>query len=97
MYVKTVSATEARVHFGEVLRDAQVGPVMVERQGRALAVVVSKQLYDELSAGRRASWQELAARARGLVARDRGGEPLPDPAEMLRAERDEQDGHRGLR
>ena len=97
MYMKTVSATEARIHFGEVLRDAQGGPVVVERQGKALAVVVSKQLYDELTAGSRVSWRDLALRARGLVAQDRGREPLPDPAEVLRNEREEQDGHLGLR
>lgn len=97
MYSKTISATEARVHFGEVLRDAQTGPVLVERQGKPLAVVLSKQLYDELSSGSRSSWRDLAAQARDLVVRDRGDTPLPDPSEMLRAEREDQDGRLGLR
>lgn len=97
MHGKTVSATEARIHFGEVLRNAQDGPVVVERQGEALAVVLSKQLYDELTAGARASWQDLAARAREMVVRDRGGEPLPDPARALRTEREAQDERHGLR
>jgi len=94
---KTLSATEARVHFGEVLRDAQNGPVVVERQGKALAVVLSKQLYDELCSTQRSTWRDLAAQARELVVRDRGQAPLPDPTEMLRKEREEQDGRLGLR
>jgi prevent-host-death family protein len=97
MHGKTVSATEARIHFGEVLRSAQDGPVVVERQGRALAVVLSKELYDELTARARASWQDLAARVREMVVRDRAGDPLPDPARVLRAEREPQDERHGLR
>ena len=97
MYQKKVSATEARVHFGEVLRDAQNGPVVVERQGKALAVVVSKELFDQMNEGRQSSWRELAAQARGMVARERGGEALPPPEEMLRAEREALDERHDLR
>lgn len=97
MHLKTVSATEARVRFGEVLRQAQEGPVVVERQGKALAVVLSKEQYDELTVGGRSSWQDLAARAREMVVRDRAGDPLPDPARVLRAEREAQDASHDLR
>ena len=32
---QTVSATEARVHFGKIMRRAKSGPVIVERDGKA--------------------------------------------------------------
>ena len=97
MNAKTVSATEARVHFGEVLRSAQGGPIVVERQGQPLAVVISKAYYDQLVTDAGAPWQDLAARARALVTRDRGTQPLPDPALVLRRVRKAEDERHGLR
>ena len=94
---KRVTATQARVHFGEVLRDAQEGPVIVERQGTALAVVVSKQLFDQLNATERVSWRELASTSRGLIDRERRGLPPLDPVEALRVSREEMDGRHDLR
>ena len=49
---KTVSATEARVHFGELLRAvAEEGATyVVERSGKPQAVVISAAEYDQLSA-----------------------------------------------
>jgi len=38
---KTISATQARIHFGEVMQDAQNGPVIVERDGKPQVVILS--------------------------------------------------------
>jgi prevent-host-death family protein len=47
--LKTVSATQARIHFGELMQQAQNGPIVVERDGRPEVVILSKQVYDELA------------------------------------------------
>ena len=45
--MKTVKATDAKVHFGELLNDAQREPVKIERNGKAVAVVLSVGDYEE--------------------------------------------------
>jgi len=88
---RSMSATEARVHFGELLESvASGGPVVVERGGRPHAVVLGY-----------AQWQQLHGRGGGLAAatviRDRlharlTGSVLDVVAELdaARQERDEQ-------
>lgn len=45
----TVSATEARVHFGEMMRRAEDGEtLLVERAGRAMVVMISMEEYARL-------------------------------------------------
>lgn len=41
-----MQATEARNRFGEMLREATIGPVLIQRNGRDVAVVMSKSEYD---------------------------------------------------
>jgi prevent-host-death family protein len=50
MAERTVSATEARVHFGDLLESVQRGDVVfVERAGKPVAVVVSAEEWHRRS------------------------------------------------
>jgi len=92
---EAVSATEARIHFGELLRRVVDGgeAVVVERSGRPAAVVMSLAEYERLRAG--ASRRTGLDRALDVAARiraRRGDEPLPDPAGLVRTGRETRDG-----
>jgi prevent-host-death family protein len=73
--VKTVAATEAKNRLGAILDDAQRGPVVIQRQERDVAVVLSMADYERLRAGNVQAFLELrrdvAAEAarRGLTAK----------------------------
>lgn len=43
---KTMSALEAKNRFGELLMDAQRGPVTIEKHGKPVAVVLSQEDYE---------------------------------------------------
>ena len=47
--MQKVSAHDAKARFGQLLDAARREPVVIERHGRAVAVVVSKEEYDELN------------------------------------------------
>jgi prevent-host-death family protein len=92
-----IGATEARVHFGELMRQVteKGQAVVVERDGRPQVVVLSVAAYERLrAAAGRASWEdalERAAEVAAVIAAHRGGQPLPPPDEMLREAREERD------
>jgi len=44
----TISATDAKNKFGQVLEMAQAEPVRVQKNGRDVAVVLSPQQYDAM-------------------------------------------------
>ena len=58
MSVKRISATEARKRFGAVLREVETTgkPILIERRGRAVAVLLSVTAYEDSS---RASKTEM--------------------------------------
>lgn len=43
----TISASEAKTHFGALMDKAQKEPVTIEKQGRPVAVVISFEDYQE--------------------------------------------------
>jgi prevent-host-death family protein len=91
---KTYTATQARIHFGELMRQAKEGVVIVERDGKPEVVVLSKQAYDQLLvAGERVGWRELLAEAHARVRTDLRHQQLPDPTETLNRIRQERDEH----
>jgi prevent-host-death family protein len=49
--MKTVAATEAKNRFGAILDDAQREPVVIRRQERDIAVVLSMADYERLRSG----------------------------------------------
>lgn len=86
-----MSATEARVHFGELLRDVNENgqTVFVERGGQTRAVVLSLDEYRRL--GGQASvpeWKRLLDEAHAMIRADGGGPLIPPPEEVIRAMRD---------
>ncbi len=93
-----VSATEARIHFGELMRRAVEGqePIIVERDGKPHVVLLSIAEYERLQAARqREGWGEALERAIQIGARikvRRGGQPITPPEEVIRQTREERDG-----
>jgi prevent-host-death family protein len=83
--MKTVSATEAKNRFGAVLDDAQREPVVISKQDRDVAVVLSMAEYERMRTGNIRAFLELrdeiaaAAAANGL-SEDRLTELLTDNA-----------------
>jgi len=91
-----MSATEAKLHFGELLRLVSEGreSVLVERGGRPQVVVLSVQAYEQLvGAADENEWRGRVQQAREAIRAEIAGRELPSPEDVLRdvrAERDEQ-------
>lgn len=47
--MQNMSAHDAKARFGQLLDTARREPVVIERHGRAVAVMLSNQEYDELN------------------------------------------------
>ena len=90
---RVVSATEARVHFGELLRRVNEGEtVLVERGGLLQAAVVPAGEYERLQAGMEPqAWRERARVARERIRAEVAGASLPLPEEVVRSEREQRD------
>ena len=91
-----VTATEAKVHFGELMRRVveRREPVYVERGGRPQVVVLAVADYERLlSCEVGGGWLARAHQARDRIQAELAGRDLP-PVEKLidesREERDEQ-------
>ena len=46
--MKTIAAKEAKNHFGEMLDTVQREPLAIEKHGRAIAVIMSAQDYQQM-------------------------------------------------
>jgi len=46
--MKTLNATQAKNQFGQLLNDAQAGPVAIQKNGRDVAVLVSRAEFDAM-------------------------------------------------
>jgi prevent-host-death family protein len=57
--MKTVGATEAKNRLGAILDDAQREPVVIRRQDRDIAVVLSMADYERLRSGNIQAFLEL--------------------------------------
>lgn len=92
---RMVSATEARIHFGELMRRVVESqePVIVERGGKPHVVVLSVDKYEDLLAGQQEQedWRELVQQAREQIRTELGERELPPPEEVLRQMREERD------
>lgn len=53
--MKTMSAREAKNGFGLMIDTARAQPVLIEKHGRGVVVVVAVEEYERLSAGPSAS------------------------------------------
>jgi prevent-host-death family protein len=92
---RVVSATEARVHFGQLMRwvvESQ-RPVIVERGGKPHVVLLSVDRYESLLAEgqEQEDWRELVRQAREQIQAELGGRELPPPEEIVRQMREGRD------
>jgi len=69
--MRYISATEAKQNFAAMLDAAQQGPVVIRRQSRDQAVLISPQDYDRLRGIAIAELEALCARV-GAQAAARG-------------------------
>lgn len=97
MLSRVVSATEARIHFGELMRQVVTRreAIVVERDGKPQVVILAVDEYERLrqAAGHR-QWEAALARAGEVGARiaaRRGGAALLEAAEVIREAREERD------
>ena len=83
--MKTVAATEAKNRFGAIIDDAQREPVVIRRQDRDVAVVLSMADYQRLRSGNAQAFLDL----RNAVAAEAAAAGLTDDKldEILRADR----------
>ena len=63
--MSTITATDAKNKFGQVLDEAQREPVRIQKNGRDIAVVLSAAEYERLTAG---NAQSVGPRVRELLA-----------------------------
>ena len=88
----TISATQARIRFGELMQEAQKGPVTVEKDGKPQVVVISKRAYDELIATVPGSgWRSLLLKTHQRIQIELGKRDLPAPEEIIHQERETRD------
>lgn len=57
--MKTYSATEAKNKFGQLLDDAQRGPVRIEKHGRGSSYIVSEADYEIVQAQKERALREM--------------------------------------
>lgn len=88
----TVSATDARIRFGEIMRRAKKGPVIVERGGKPEVVVISKQEYDMLTGNApQKDWRKMLDELHERLRVELAGRTLPEPEDIIRQGREERD------
>jgi len=97
MLSRVLGATEARIHFGELMRRvvARRETVVVERDGKPQVVILAVEEYERLRrAAVHAEWETALASAAEVgarIERRRGGAALPPAEDVIRAAREERD------
>src|SRR5215213_886844 len=91
---QVVSVTEARKHFGALLRRVldEHEPVVIERAGKPEAVVMAVATYEPLRASETpppADWRTLLDVALMEVQTQLDGRALPPPEQIIREMREE--------
>ena len=66
--MKTVAATEAKNRLGAILDDAQREPIVIQRQNRDIAVVISMAEYERLRSGNVQAFMDLRNEAAAQAA-----------------------------
>ena len=61
--MNTLSANEAKTHFGDLLLKAQRGPVQISKNGKPVAVVISSEEYASIELLKLHLLQSKAAQA----------------------------------
>lgn len=90
-----ISATEARIHFGALMRHVveHDEPVIVERGGKPEVVVISIAEYERLRTRNQGDWLDRADRLRAQIQANLGDREIPPSEEVIRQMREERDAH----
>ncbi|GMQ78764.1 MAG: type II toxin-antitoxin system prevent-host-death family antitoxin [Anaerolineae bacterium] len=92
---RVVSATEARVRFGEMMQRVVINQetIIVERSGEPQIVLLSLAKYYRLKAADQGhvDWRKRVDQARVEIARDLKGAELTPPEEIIIRMREERD------
>ena len=94
---RQMSATQARVNFGEVLRYVaeEQKPIIVARNGKPRAVILAVEAHEPLSDGRPQRTLDAILRqaqlARVQTRAELAGRTLPDIGETIHQMREERD------
>ena len=97
MLSRVLGATEAGIHFGELMRRVVTRreAIVVERGGKPQVVILAVEEYERLCrAAGPANWEAALARAGkvgGRIATRRAGAVLPTAEDVIRAAREERD------
>jgi prevent-host-death family protein len=90
----TISATEARVHFGEVMRRAteERQPIYVEKSGKPQVVVLAVEEYELLTAQQHSpDWETQLDALHKQIKQELGDRRLPPAQEIIQQMREERD------
>ena len=67
--MRTMSAKDAKNHFGELLLEAQKAPVTIEKNGRPVAVLLSIEEYEAAEKMKLERLRSMIAEADDAIAR----------------------------
>ncbi|MEI6789867.1 MAG: type II toxin-antitoxin system prevent-host-death family antitoxin [Myxococcaceae bacterium] len=59
----TETATQAKIHFGQILEKSQREPILIEKSGRDYAVILSFEHYKRLAHFEDMYWSKMASEA----------------------------------
>lgn len=93
---RVVSATQARINLGKIIRQVLAGEVVIiEHLGKPAVVVLSVEEYRRLTAPRQQGWRETLAkilRLNSQMQAQPGGQVWSTPpAEIIQESREERD------
>jgi prevent-host-death family protein len=92
----TVTATDARIHFGEMIRRVieEQDTIIVERGGEPKLVMLSINEYTRLqnAAQHQDAWLERIQQVRAHISANIGDREIPASEDIIRQMRDEQYG-----
>ena len=84
--MRTMSAKDAKNHFGELLLEAQKAPVTIEKNGRPVAVLLSFEEHEAAERMKLDRLRAMIAEADEAVARGDEHEWTDDLSAAIRAE-----------
>lgn len=92
---QVISATQARIHFGELIQKvvSEQVPIVVERGGKAQVVIISIDQYEQLRRlqEQQVDWRLLVKQVRDQIAAELGDRKLTPVEEVIRQMREERD------
>jgi prevent-host-death family protein len=92
--MRTMSARDAKNHFGELLMDAQRAPVTIEKNGKPVAVMLSYEEHEEVERMKLAWLKAAIAEAEDAAERGEVAELDDELVEGLLAEAKEEAARR---